>query len=175
MRTNKTRVAIDGDNYNFFFEKSGGYKCAGVTGEKDDKYYQSGKLVRAGSDEKYQVVKHVNETDAVGYDKLDDADEFITELGADVKYHVSTVVTQENLDALGVNKKLEDIQEIAVITRDVVVDGRTEVKSGTDAEDFFLVNTSGKVIDSKSKNKDGNDYQFVVAKGGSILGYYVED
>ena len=70
---------------------------------------------------------------------------------------------------------MEDIQEIAVITRDVVVDGRTEVKSGTDAEDFFLVNTSGKVIDSKSKNKDGNDYQFVVAKGGSILGYYVED
>ena len=59
-----------------------------MTGEKDDKYYQSGKLVRAGSDEKYQVVKHVNETDAVGYDKLDDADEFITELGADVKYHV---------------------------------------------------------------------------------------
>ena len=175
MRTNKTSVAIDGDNYNFYFEKSGGNKGAGVTGEKDDKYYQSGKLVRAGSDEKYQVVKHVNETDAVGYDKLDDADEFITELGADVKYHVSTVVTQENLDALGVNKKLEDIQEIAVITRDVVVDGRTEVKSGTDAEDFFLVNTSGKVIDSKSKNKDGNDYQFVVAKGGSILGYYVED
>ena len=175
MRTNKTSVTIDGDNYNFYFEKSGSKKGAGVTGEKDDKYYQSGKLVRAGSDEKYQVVKHVNETDALGYDKLDDAGEFIAELDADAKYHVSTAVTQENLDALGVNKKLEDIQEIAVITRDVVVNGRTEVKSGTDAEDFFLVNTSGKVIDSKSKNKDGNDYQFVVAKGGSILGYYVED
>ena len=36
----------------------------------------------------------------------------------------------------------------------------------------FSVNTSGKVINKpKSKNKDGNDYQFVVAKGGSILEY----
>ena len=57
MRTNKTSVTIDGDNYNFYFEKSGGNKGAGVTDEKDDKYYQSGKLVRAGSDEKYQVVE----------------------------------------------------------------------------------------------------------------------
>ena len=57
MRTNKTTVEIDGDNHNFYFEKSGGNKGAGVTGEKDDKYYQSGMLVRAGSDEKYQVVQ----------------------------------------------------------------------------------------------------------------------
>ena len=55
MRTNKTSVAIDGDKFNFYFEKSGGNKGAGVTGEKDDKYYQYGMLVRAGSDEKYQV------------------------------------------------------------------------------------------------------------------------
>ena len=77
-------------------------------------------------------------------------------------------VNQANVDALGINKKVDDIQEIFVIKR---ADG----KVGTDAGKFFLVNTSGKVIDSKSKNKDGNDYQFVVAKGGSILGYYVED
>ena len=148
-----------------------------MTGEKDDKYYQNGKLVRAGSDEKYQVVQHIHDVanDKVGYDKLDDAAEVVAALTAHADYDVDTTVSQANLDALGVNKKLEDIQEIAVITRDVVVDGRTEVKSGTDAEDFFLVNTSGKVIDSKSKNKDGNDYNFVVAKGGSILGYYVED
>ena len=44
-----------------------------------------------------------------------------------------------------------------------------------DTDKYFLVNTSGKVIDSKSKNKDGNDYQYVVAKGGKILGIYVED
>ena len=80
------------------------------------------------------------------------------------------------LRGLDINKKLEDIQEIVVITRNVTnADGTTEVKNGTDTDDFFLVNTSGKVIDTKSKNKDGNDYNFVVSKGGSILGYYVED
>ena len=182
MRTNKTTVSIDGDNYNFYFEKSGGKKGAGVTGEKDDKYYQSGKLVRAGSDEKYQVVQFINDVtddndasnDKYGYIKLDDAKDFIAALGN--KYHVSTDITEENLEALGVNKKPADIQEIAVITRDVTnADGTTSTKNGTDPDEFFLVNTSGKVIDSKSKNKDGNDYQFVVAKGGAILGYYVED
>ena len=175
MRTNKTSVAIDGDNYNFYFEKSGGNKGAGKTGEKDDKYYQSGKLVRAGSDEKYQVVQYVNVANtAEGYFKLDDADDFIAALPS--SYHVDTDIKQANLDALGINKKLDDIQEIAVITRDVRnTDGTIEVKNGTDTDEFFLVNTSGKVIDSKSKNKDGNDYQFVVAKGGAILGYYVED
>ena len=175
MRTNKTSVTIDGDNYNFYFEKSGGNKGAGKTGEKDDKYYQSGKLVRAGSDEKYQVVKHVNVKDtAKGYFKLDDAADFIAALPS--SYSVDKTISQANLDALGINKKLDDIQEIAVITRTVTnTDGTTEVKKGTDTDEFFLVNTSGKVIDSKSKNKDGNDYQFVVAKGGAILGYYVED
>ena len=167
MRTNKTSVSIGGDNYNFYFEKSGGNKGAGVTGEKDDKYYQTGKLVRAGSDEKYQAVQYVDVADKKGYAKLDDADDFIDAV-KDAGYSVSQDITQANIDALGINKDTDDIKEIAVITGK---DG----KVGTDAKQFFLVNTSGKVIDSKSKNKDGNDYQFVVAKGGAILGYYVED
>ena len=175
MRTNKTTVEIDGENHNFYFEKSGGSKGAGKTGEEDDKLYQSGMLLRADSDDKYQVVQYVNVANtAEGYFKLDDADDFIAALPS--SYHVDTDIKQANLDALGINKKLDDIQEIAVITRDVRnTDGTIEVKNGTDTDEFFLVNTSGKVIDSKSKNKDGNDYQFVVAKGGAILGYYVED
>ena len=132
---------------------------------------QNGKLVRAGSDEKYQVVQHIDDVanDKVGYDKLDDAAEVVAALTAHADYDVDTTVSQANLDALGVNKKLEDIQALAVFPR------KADGKVGTKVADFFLVNTSGKVIDSKSKNKDGNDYNFVVAKGGSILGYYVED
>ncbi len=215
MRTNKTSVTIDGDNYNFYFEKSGGNKGAGVTDEKDDKYYQSGKLVRAGSDEKYQVVQFLDTADAYGYDKLEDAAEFKSIIEGNTEYTTDDTVNQANIDALGINKKVDDIQEIFVIKRadaaefKSIIEGNTEYttddtvnqanidalginkkvddiqeifvikradgKVGTDAGKFFLVNTSGKVIDSKSKNKDGNDYQFVVAKGGSILGYYVED
>ena len=104
-------------------------------------------------------------------------DLYIDAIRADDDHNViSTGTVEDKLDQLGVNKKAEDIQEIAVISRTITKeDGTTETKIGTNPGEFFLVNTSGKVIDSKSKNKDGNDYQFVVAKGGSILGYYVED
>ena len=54
MRTNKTTVEIDGENHNFYFEKSGGSKGAGKTGEEDDKLYQSGMLLRADSDDCYR-------------------------------------------------------------------------------------------------------------------------
>ena len=79
MRTGKLSVSIDGENQNFYFQKSGGKKGAGLTGEKDDKLYQSGMLLKAGSDEKYQVVKKeektkIGSTDTyTTYVKLDDA------------------------------------------------------------------------------------------------------
>ena len=175
MRTNKTTIDIGGENFNFYFEKSGGNKGAGVTGEKDDKFYQSGKLIRAGSDEKYQVVRRGGKTDKYNYTKLDDVDAFIRALN-DTKYNVDSKVTKENIEALGLNKKVDDIKEIYVITYDETdKNGKTITKSGTVSDHLFLVNTSGKVIDSKSKSKDGNDYQYVVAKGGSILGVYVEN
>ena len=166
MRTNKTSVTIDGDNYNFYFEKSGGSKGAGVTGEKDDKYYQNGKLVKAGSDEKYQVVQYVKATDAEGYVKMDEMSDIraaVTGAGYTLEVDPAKAIA-----ALDINKKAEDLQEVVAF---VAADGTV----GLNKNNFFLVNTSGKVIDSKSKNKDGNDYNFVVAKGGSILGYYVED
>lgn len=40
---------------------------------------------------------------------------------------------------------------------------------------FLLVNTSGNVIDTNSKNKDGNDYYIVNSKSKGIVGIYVED
>ena len=59
MKTNKTSIAIDGDNFNFYFEKSVSKKGSGVNGEKDDKYYLAGMLLKAGSDEKYQAIQEV--------------------------------------------------------------------------------------------------------------------
>ena len=73
MKTNKTSITIDGDNVNFYFEKSGSTKGAGVNGEKDDKYQLAGMLLKAGSDEKYQVIyKNANDV----YTKLDDVKAF---------------------------------------------------------------------------------------------------
>ena len=184
MKTGKNTIEIDGDNYNFYFEKSGGKKGQGVTGEKDDKYYQSGKLLEAGSDEKYQVVKRIttvfnegkeNEEVLYSYRTLDDVEEFLDEIGG--KY--SSGLTTENITALNssrinVNKDADDLAELYIIDYD-----SNTSSYAFSSEDYFLVNTSGKVIDTNSKSKDGNDYVYVTKKNGSkpgqIVAIYVED
>ena len=51
----------------------------------------------------------------------------------------------------------------------------TTTLDGIDEKVFFLVNTSGRVVDNKGKSKDGNDYYFVTGKQGQILAVYLED
>ena len=163
MKTNKTSITIDGDNFNFYFEKSGSNKGAGLTGEKDDKYYLAGMLVKAGSDEKYQVVKKVTLSNGkVAYQKLDDAKAFLD----DVAHTTPTAdsngkVTIGGTNAGSVTKKSDDLKEAYDVT--------------TPSDTYFLVNTSGSVVDKKSKSKDGDDYVFVTGTKGVIIGVYVED
>ena len=193
MRTGKVMVEVDGENHNFYFEKSGGDKGAGITGEEDDKLYQSGMLLEADSDDKYVVVKKVTKYDSASadakkeyetYQKLDDAEAFMDDLAAE-GFAVADVRDGKADDAdvtVGhVSKKAEDFKEaysISYTTKDAdgtTVDlGPTKAADGREVE-YILVNTSGKIIDTKSKNKDGNDYYYVVAKGGEIQGLYVED
>ena len=174
MKTNKISVDIDGDKFNFYFQKSGSKKGAGLTGEKDKKYYQSGKLLAAGKDEKYQVVsKILGSTTEKGYKKLDDVDAFKTALTSSnyVDYSSATdAVKASKLASVGVNKKGEDIKDLILIKDANGVEGK-----GQSSDNFFLVNTSGKVIDNKTKSTDGNDYVYVTAKGGKILAIYSED
>ena len=164
MRTNKTTIEIDGDNYNFFFEKSGSNKGAGKTGEKDDKYYQSGMLLKAGSDEKYQVIQAVTG----GYTKLDDVDAFLGEVKTTVNAKGSVseddIKKANAVTGVSFSKKADDLTELYVIDY-----------TGLNTADFKLVNTSGKVIDSKSKSKDGSDYVYVTDNKGVVRIIYVED
>ena len=68
------------------------------------------------------------------------------------------------LNAANINKKLADLKEVYI------------PKTALSTKDYFLVGTSGKVVDSKSRNKDGNDYYYTVSKkDGSVAGIYVED
>ena len=168
MKTNKTSIDIDGDKFNFYFQKSGSKKGAGLTGEKDDKFYQSGKLLAAGKDEKYQVVSKVSSATEEGYKKLADVDDFLTALGSN--YTDLTSATDDDkataLSDVGVNKKGADIKDLYIIDKTV---------SATSSDNYFLVNTSGKVIDSKTKSTDGSDFVFVTEKGGRILAIYSED
>ena len=159
MKTNKTSISIDGDNFNFYFEKSGSDKGAGVNGEKDDKYYLGGMLLKAGSDDKYQAIQYVDKAgEEKGWKKLDDAQAVID------LYNVTSDVSTANVDAAkkaasSFNKKVDDLKELYVLPDN-------ELK---------LINTSGKVIDKKGKSKDGNDYVYVTDNKGVIRVIYVED
>ena len=171
MRTNKINITIDGDNFNFYFEKSGSHKGAGKTGEKDKKYYQSGMLLKAGSDEKYQVVKTLDanfdsndDGEAIsGYLKLDDVKAFLDEVNVTSTTDPSTVT----LSDYGISKKADDIDELYLIPS-------TDKDGLTVAGKYFVVNTSGKVVDSKSRNKDGNDYYYCENSSGNIVAIYTE-
>ena len=171
MRTNKTNITIDGDNFNFYFEKSGSHKGAGKTGEKDKKFYQSGMLLKAGSDEKYQVVKTLNsnydKNDAKkkisGYKKLDDVQKFLEAVGVKSKTAPSSV----KLSDYGISKKADDVDELYIIPE-------KDANGDKVAGKYFLVNTSGTVVKSKSRNKDGNDYYDCVNNSGNIIAIYTE-
>ena len=178
MRTGKLSVSIDGENQNFYFQKSGGKKGAGLTGEKDDKLYQSGMLLKADSDDKYIVVEKTShyEGDKVKYTtyrKLDDAKEFMNADGVQVKDELDG---KNGNDAVNIGngntKKAEDLSEAYSITyKDKDAKG--------DKKEYILVNTSGKIVDGKGKNKDGSDYYYVTEKKAngenSIVAIYVED
>ena len=162
MKTNKANITIDGDSFNFYFEKSGSNKGAGVTGEKDDKYYLAGMLVKAGSDEKYQVVKKSTVNGKTVCKKLDDDAAFKTAIGS--ANYTDALANKSGSDKVtigDVTKKAEDLKEAWTVN--------------TPSDSYFLVNTSGTVIDKKSKSKDGDDYVFVTDRNGKIVGVYVED
>ena len=129
------------------------------------------KLTKAGSDEKYQVVKTLdaaNDTndsnEAIsGYMKLDDVKAFLDEVGVTSTTNPSSVT----LSSYGISKKADDIDELYIIPS-------TDQDGQNVAGKYFLVNTSGKVVDNKSRNRDGNDYYYCVNTSGNIVAIYTE-
>ena len=92
---------------------------------------------------------------------------FLEELGMDTTSSYTTDPSTVSLSKLNITKSADNIDELYVIpTKD---DNQQDVKGK-----YFLVNTSGKVIDSKSRNKDGNDYYYAIGSKGEILAIYTE-
>ena len=206
MRTGRQTISIGGDDFTFYFETSGGKKGQGVTGEEDDRYYQSGKLLAAGSDERYQVVMRTeNGTDngrkVYKYEVLEDLDAFFDavdgydtltdENGAEIEFaainkstEVAGMAEGTDLDVQygidNLNRDAEDVDELYIFkttttTTDDAGDEKATTVTGLDEDVFFLVNTSGRVVDNKGRSKDGNDYYFVTGKQGQILAVYLEN
>ena len=206
MKTGKTTVELDGENYTFFFKESGSKKGQGVTGEEDDKLYQSGMLLSAGNDEKYQVVKHQKKA-VVGstedetvdtYTKLDDVAAFLAEVDAVVdevpvssldegQYVADWYLAQDYcyLSASDLNrldKDAEDLDELYIINwnkdddGDYDEDGKWHTEDpGLVAENYILVNKSGKIVDDDTRSTDGEDYVYVTNTQGQIVAIYLEN
>ena len=190
MRTGRTTVPIDGENFSFYFETSGGNRGAGVTGEQDNRYYQSGKLLAAGSDERFQVVvrsaeKEIEAGEDAGdkiysYSLVDDVDALLEDVltaGEDyIDYsdELTTTLANEDLSAYfnisNLNRDAEDLDELYVFNVD-----EEHHADGLEVDDYFLVNTSGRVVDNRGRSRDGNDYYFVTDNNGKIMAIYLED
>ncbi len=61
MKTGKQNVTIDGDTFTFLFNKSGSFKGQGKFGLDDHKYYAGGMLMAAAREDRYAVVKLVQD------------------------------------------------------------------------------------------------------------------
>ena len=132
MKTGKQTVEIDGENFTFKFKDSSSSKGAAIHGKDDDKLYNGGKLIKASSDDKYKVVKVEKDTDGT-----------IT---------MSTMDAETFTDDVCV--KREDKEDETIWTA-------PEYKKD-DQIVYYLVNTSGSIVKTKSSAKDGEDYKFKV-------------
>ena len=206
MRTGKTTVNIDGDNFNFYFGKSGSSKGTGKVGEEDKKYYNSGKLMSAGGDEKFQVVypELNNAGKVIGYKKYADAAAFASDIDSVVSG--VTVLNRSDLDSTFLNAdgsykskatltdgdvsvdnvSLNDLGLSASKLKDDKIDDLNIYVYTNDAGEHSLgvptlkndgaavVNTSGKISENNSKNKDGNDVTYKLYKD-KIADTFAED
>lgn len=154
MKTGKQTVSIDGEDFTFEFEKSGARKGAGKVGIDDDKLYLAGKLVKADKDNKYEIY-HVQYA-------VDDAGEPTKEI---VK--VESMETADFIRMHCEDKSSDKQKEDG--------DQYWEVKDGVyGADQYYLINTSGKVIEKKSKAKDGDDYKITVGSKYQIESVLLE-
>ena len=155
MKTGKQTVDIDGDDFSFLFNKSGGTKGAGKIGEDNDKYYLNGKLLKADKEDKYSVIKMTKEGNKITGLVLLTTDEFVGNLGATLDADATVTKNGESVTYKKGNAYYEFDENGNGVT-------------------YLLVNTSGKVEDGdRSKAKDGDDICYQV-EDGKIVAVYEE-
>ena len=197
MKTGKMQVEIDGDKYSFNFGKSGSKKGAGKVGEDDKKFYNSGKLMAAGKDEKYQVIYPVYgdgtgtalTTEVIGYKKYDDSFTFAAAVANEGNVEIlnsyaevqAAGLSAAQLNQCGLNEsKLEDdkygdLNIFLTESADGAINYNGKKYSlGLDSRDYMVVNTTGTVSKSSAKNKDGNDVYYKL-NSGKIVATFSEN
>ncbi|RGY94466.1 cell wall-binding protein [Clostridium sp. AM58-1XD] len=142
VKTGKQTITIDGDRLDFEFNKNGSKKGWGRNElDKSDKVaYAMGKKYKADADNKYEIIYNKG---GVLYAMT--VQEFINDFIAD---DPETTYKSNNDDDNKVyydeTGKLNAKEDHKLVT-------------GYDMENFWVVNTSGALVKSKSKCKDGDD------------------
>lgn len=198
MKTGSASADIDGDKFRFSFQKVGGHKGAGKIGEDDKKLYNSGKLVTADKDMKYQVVK--DQSDEVidstadigdsytGYSMYDDASALpsghlisYTDLKDNASFaHLSslwggiTLSEFKQQTGLSYNDKYDQIK-VYVIDHAGPAGSNTRIFDHLGLPNSYkVVNTSGNVSKKNDKVKDGNNVYYKLYNGKIICTYITE-
>ena len=153
MKTGTQRVVIDGDTLTFKFKKSGTKKGQGVTGYSDKKYYLGGKLLKADSDNKIEVIN------VYDLDKMT-VSELIDELGL-------VAITLDEDERAG---KAREDDSVYVPAGGTILDWNI---TDLTKDKYVVVNTSGSMVKSGTK-KDGEGIK-VVLNNKSIQQIYAED
>ncbi|NBH74227.1 hypothetical protein D3Z51_19980, partial [Clostridiaceae bacterium] len=148
MKTGATTVTLDGDTFNFFFRKTGGIESRGkgLTGVDDNKYiYKYGCRIKAGSDDKYQVVTVEPNNGAV--DIQEDGVKVTKISSRSLKVGLPTFINED-----GETVSYNDISSLHTANLR-----------------YYLVNTSGNIQKSKVAAKDGDDWYFYVKDRALLL------
>ncbi|WP_101877040.1 cell wall-binding protein [Lachnoclostridium edouardi] len=139
VKTGKQSIDIDGDKIDFEFNKSGSKKGQGRNEvDKSDKVaYAMGKKYKADSDNKYEVILELENGVLVSLT----TEEYVNLITGEPEITYKSNGDEDNKYYLG-------------------KDGQTKptVYDGQDIENTWVVNTSGSLVKTKSKCKDGDDY-----------------
>ena len=157
MKTGKQSISIDGESFNFLFNKSGSSKGQGKFGVDNKKYYLGGMLMQADRDDKYSVVKTTQVNGEYTEIKLLTTEDFLDDVKA------TSVIPEANSDDYD---EYYDVADAAKDTTTTDGDDKTTVE-------YRLVNTSGTVQKNKSKAKDGDDRCYKL-DGNEIITVFVE-
>lgn len=145
MLTGKQTITLDDQELSFEFEKNGSRKGRGKSGLIDKKFYIGGKLTKADSEQKYELAVTFTDGTALVYEGWD----LLQEL--DLYNSQST----DNDDIIYFDEKDGDSFK-------AILQNKIGSELSKTVSDYYLVNTSGNIIKSKSKCSTGDDLIFTV-------------
>lgn len=150
IKTGSVTVSLDGDSYNFMFNKSGGAeaKGKGVTGIDDEKYiYKYGLKIKAGTDDKYRVVE------VKGALLVDDNN--------------NPILDDKGNQKVGGKDTSSKNVSVTKITSAEIRDMTNEIETNKDGDDWYFYVNSNKEIVMYLNNK--------TIKGDTKEGYIMPD